>query len=321
MDFSFDFSFINEIILAIVLGVVQGIAEFLPISSTAHLRLASDFLVGRDIGITTSNIIQFGTLIAIVQYFWKDLEILFKHSLKISTSKKEFGEFWNNAKTWWKGGYQFEDTPDDVKRDILLTQIILGTIPIVIFGFLLHDFVDFLRGDLNNIALFLILGALLLAFSEFWHNRKKDQIKSKRFSKWDVLTIGFFQCFAVFPGVSRSGATLSGALLLGRDRVESIRFSFLLSVPAIGLAGIYDSLKLLKGDSGELTLLPSSQSWTESEVLLSVLGLALAFVFSYIFGYLFLKWLLKFLANNSSNIFIFYRILLGLLILLVGVLV
>jgi undecaprenyl-diphosphatase len=312
-----DFSFLNEIIISILLGITQGITEFLPISSTAHLRLISDLVINRDIGTITSNIIQIGTLIAILQYFNEDLKKIFLHLKKISTSKKEFGEFLFNVNSWLRNEDEkkYQDTVEDTSTDILIAQIALGSLPIMVVGFLAHDYIDIIRQNILNIAYFLIFGSILLTLGEFFHKKNKGSEKTYRMSKWEVITIGLFQCFAVLPGVSRSGATLSGALLIGRDRKQSIRFSFLLSIPALMVSGGYDLIKLFLENEDSLTLLPNSSNWKEDSILLSIIGLVVALCLSYLAGLVSLKWLLKYLSTNSNKVFIIYRIALALAII------
>jgi undecaprenyl-diphosphatase len=313
-----DYSFWNELILSLILGITQGITEFLPISSTAHLRLISEFLIQKDIGLSASNIIQFGTLLAIVQYFWPELKGLFWHVLKVITSKKEFGEFWHNVRSWLAGKSEFVDSKE-ADQDILIAQVTIATLPIVIFALLMRDNIELLRENILNIAYFLLLGGALIALSEFVHKSRRDTKKSKEMSVWEVLLIGSFQCLAVFPGVSRSGATLAGALFLGRDRQKSVRFSFLLSIPALGLAGVYDLWKVIQEFmASETTLLPSAESWATNVIHPSILAIIIAFFLAYFVGLACLRWLLKYLATNDSRVFIIYRVLLASLILIIA---
>lgn len=312
------FSFWNELLLSLVLGITQGVAEFLPISSTAHLRLISEFLIQKDIGLSASNIIQFGTLVAIVQYFWPELRSLFWHILKVISNKKEFGEFWHNVRSWLQGKADFVDS-EEAGQDILIAQVIIATIPIIIFALLMRDQIELLRENIVNIGYFLLAGGALIGLSEIIHKSRRSLEKPKQMSVGEVLLIGSFQCLAVFPGVSRSGATLAGALFLGRDRQKSVRFSFLLSIPALGLAGIYDLLKVVQEfmDS-ETTLLPTAQAWSTTIIHPSLLSILIAFALAYFVGLACLRWLLRYLATNDSRIFIIYRILLASLILFIA---
>lgn len=305
------FSYWNEIILSILLGIVQGITEFLPISSTAHLRLISELLVQKDIGLSVSNIIQFGTLIAIVQYFWSDLKNLFFHIIATITSNKRLNEFWKNIMKWLKGDTNFEAESTNF-NDILLAQITLATIPIIIFALVMRDTIELLREDIHNIAYFLLAGGVLIVISEIVHKKKQNKPKPMQMTPWEVLLIGLFQCLAVFPGISRSGSALAGGLFLGRDRQKSVRFSFLLSIPTLLLAGIYDLFKTFKEIlANNISILPSQSSWQLDTISPSVLSIVIAFLLAYLVGLACLRWLLKYLATNDSRLFIIYRLMLA----------
>jgi undecaprenyl-diphosphatase len=337
-----EFSTLNEIILAIFLGLIQGVTEFLPVSSTAHMRLLSQFLVGKDFGLTTSNIIQLGSLAAILQYFWKDIEDLFKRMLQILQSPRQFNFFIKNASTWVQNRTDLLDSSKETGLDVTLTQLIVGTFPILVVALLFRNFVEeVFRQNILWIGVFLAAGAALMAFSDYWFASFKERNlklvktsgevetaseeiinqKSEHFTIYEVLTIGIFQSLAIFPGISRSGATLSGALLLAKERRKSVRFSFLLSIPAIGLSGIYDVLEMLRSNLFDLTFLPAEINWAGSEILLSVSGILIATFLSYFVGLFFLRWLLKYLANHTTSVFVLYRIFLAITIVLFMVIV
>jgi undecaprenyl-diphosphatase len=315
-------SLLFETIIAIVLGGVQGITEFLPISSTAHLYLVSKFLINKDIGLNTSNIIQFGTLIAIIQYFWLDLKSLFTSFIKlfrISSLKN----FINDVRIWIKSNPSNTNSStkvsDDYFNNITLAQVIIATIPIIIFALLMRNVVESLRENILNIALFLILGGIVIGISELLHKFNKRKKDHTIMSIQEVLIIGLFQSIAVFPGISRSGSTLAGALILGRNRNQSVRFSFLLSIPALGLASFYDLIKIgLEIINGKVSIFPMRHALTDSNVHLSLAALLLGFAVAYIVGLLSLKWLLRYLSRNDSRWFIFYRLILAALIIFVA---
>ena len=312
-----DLHVFKELLLAIFLGLVQGITEFLPISSTAHLRLVSEFLVGKDIGLSASNIIQAGTLVAIIQYFWADLKNLYHHLIKVLTSKLELAQCWHNIRTWWVGNSDFQDQAE-ADLDILLAQVVLATLPIVVFALLMRQQVELLRQNILYIALFLLAGGALIMLSERVHKRRLNQPKTDKMTPWEVLIIGCCQCLSVFPGISRSGATLSGALFLGRDRQTSVRFSFLLSIPALGLAGIYDLVKVGKEflTSDQIFLWPNARTWSLDYIHLSIVSLIIGFLVAYAFGLVCLRWLLRYLATNKASIFVIYRLILAIVIIL-----
>ena len=260
---------VAELILSIILGIVQGITEFLPISSTAHLLLTSSVVIGQDIGLTTSNIIQFGTLLATLQYYWADLKEIAFRVVKILTSPSEIKKFFTNIKLWLDG--RVEEVKENEIVDITIAQLAIATLPVAIFALSIRSLIEGVRDNLLWVALFLILGGVLVGSAELVHNKIKKEHKSQIMGKLEVLTIGLFQCFAVFPGVSRSGSTMSGALMLGRDRFSSVRFSFLLAVPVLGLASLYDLVKAGRElATGSIPLLPTNEIATGSTFQLSL---------------------------------------------------
>jgi undecaprenyl-diphosphatase len=321
-----NFSVINEYILAAILGIIQGISEFLPISSTAHLRLVSALLLnGRDIGLGASNIIQFGTLIAILQYFRKDLKQYYIRIKGIITNSEIRNEFSENFRSWWdfstlegisKTEEQLDLEPKITNQtDLVLAQLAIGTLPVVVFGLILKNMAENSR-TLVEIGIFLLAGSALMYTAEWIHTQAETKKKPKIMTPSDVILIGLFQSLAAFPGISRSGATISGALMLGRDRKESVRFSFLLSIPSLALLGLSDIFSTLWDikDNG-LNLLPDLRYWTNSTVNLSLLSLFIAFILAYLIGLVVLKWLLKYLSTNTFQNFIIYRVLLAVVII------
>ena len=208
----------EEIFKAVVLGIIQGVTEFIPISSTAHLRVIPALLGWKDIGAAYSAVIQIGTLIATVIYFKKDIFSLsngFLNALK----KKDF----------------FSNTESRI-----FILIILGTIPISVCGLFFKRFIENDARGLYVISGTLIFFAIILFVSEKISTKKKDfdQITIK-----DGIIIGCAQALALIPGSSRSGVTISAGLLTGLKRDVAARFSFLLSIPAIALSGSYELYK------------------------------------------------------------------------------
>lgn len=195
-----------SIIQSIILGIVQGLTEFLPVSSTAHLRIVPALLKWEDPGTAYSAVIQLGTVLAVIIFFWKDLKQVYKTKQAI-----------------W---------------------ILYGTIPICFFGLLFKKQIEhgFVR-DLNIISISLILVGLLLLVIEKVSKQSKS-IES--ISLKDVLLIGFAQSLALIPGVSRSGITLIAAMFVGLKRAEAARFSFLLSIPAVVLSGLLELKTLVE---------------------------------------------------------------------------
>lgn len=272
-----------SIIEAIILGLIQGITEFLPISSTGHLTLT-----GKLMGLISEEnpehwtsfiaVIQLGTMISILVYFWKDLWNIFSEFMQSNVQKRlKYSEQSLNSKLGW--------------------MIIAGTIPIVVIGLLFKDTIEgAFTKSLTVIAISLIVLAIILAIAEKTAKFKKD-IKNVTFI--DSLIIGIAQAVALIPGSSRSGTTITGGLFLGLKRDVAARFSFLLSVPAIfasGLLQLKESLAFINYDLA--------------------VNLVVATIVSGISGYLAIDFLLKFLKKNSTFVFIFYRIALGVLILI-----
>jgi undecaprenyl-diphosphatase len=309
------FSILNEFLLTVIVGIVQGITEFLPISSTAHMLLASKLFTGRDIGLSVSNLIQFGTFVAILIYFWKDINFLFSHCIK---RLKKPSEFITNVKSWIKDHTKEASVGgvlSDYSKDILVAQLAIGTVPILITGLLLSPLVKVLRGNILNVALFLTVGGIIIVLAEIKYSKTKHDSLSD-FSWKDALVIGLFQSIAIFPGISRSGATLAGGLILAKNRALAVRFSFLLSLPALAISSFVDLLSVAKDfKNQQSSFLPSSESWSLQTINLSFLAIIVGMVVAFLFGFASLKWLINYLSKNDSRIFIIYRIFLVIFIL------
>jgi undecaprenyl-diphosphatase len=204
---------------AVVYGVVQGLTEFLPISSTAHLRIVPAFLNWDDPGAAFTAVIQLGTVAAVVLYFWREL-------LHVTVA-------------WLRG------LVDESVRNTLEYRmgwyLILATIPVGVFGLIFSHQIETGARNLWLIATALIVMALLLLFAERRgaRNRDEEDITTK-----DAIVVGTAQALALIPGVSRSGATITAGLFQGLDRVSAARFSFLLSVPAVVASGLFEARKI-----------------------------------------------------------------------------
>ncbi|MFN0206125.1 MAG: undecaprenyl-diphosphatase UppP [Planctomycetota bacterium] len=259
-----------DYIQAAVLGAIQGITEFLPISSTAHLRIVPELLGWPDPGVAASAVIQLGTVFAILIYFSRDLARLFA-----------------NAARGGAGG------KDSLR---LLAGIAIGSVPIVVTGLLLEKWIDNEFRSLWVISASLVIFAILLAIADRIAFRAKRPLESVSIA--DALFVGIAQTFALVPGASRSGTTMTGAFFLGIERGAAARYSFLLSIPAITGAGLY-------------------KFWKERAVLSGpgIGPLAVATATAAIVGYLSLDFLLKYLKTRSAAPFVLYR--LGLAALLV----
>jgi undecaprenyl-diphosphatase len=263
---------------AIVLGLVQGLTEFLPISSTAHLKVVPVALGWGDPGVAFTAVIQLGSIAAIIWYFWQDLTQVTTGMVKAIVQRN------------------YQSSEFQVGLGILL-----GTIPIVIGGLLIKKFIpDFDNSPLRSmtaIALASIGMSLLLALAESVGRKKRtyEDVELR-----DGLWIGLAQMLALVPGVSRSGSTLTAGLFIGLQRAGAARFSFLLGIPAITLAGIVELKGLIEAGIGSDAVLPL------------IGGLLAALVSSYIA----IAWLLRYLQTHNTWIFVWYRLGFGAMILL-----
>jgi undecaprenyl-diphosphatase len=260
---------------AIVLGVAQGLTEFLPISSTAHLRIIPAFAGWPDPGAAFTAVTQLGTMTAVLLYFREDLVRIGRawlKSLRDPAIRREL-----DARIGW--------------------YIVLGTVPIGIFGVLFKDQIETGARDLYLIGVALIVLGLILLVAEKVGKRDRsiEQIRTK-----DGFAIGMAQALALVPGVSRSGATITAGLFMGLDRTAAARFSFLLSVPAVVLSGLLELGSILTGEEGETT---------------SAFGLVIATLLAFITGYASIAFLLRYLVNHSTGIFVAYRVVLGTVVL------
>jgi len=257
---------------AIVLGIVQGLTEFLPISSTGHLRIVPAFLGWDDPGAAFTAVTQLGTMAAVLLYFREDL--------------------WRIVTTWLRSLREPELRGTLDAR--MGWYIGLGTIPIAIFGFIFKDQIEEGARSLYLIGTTLIVLGLLLLLAEkvATHERPLERINRR-----DAIVIGFAQACALVPGVSRSGATLTAGMFLGFDRPSAARYSFLLSVPAVVLSGLFELRKI--GDEGGAGVVPT----------------AIATLLAFIVGYATIAFLLRWLTSHSTAIFVAYRVLLGALVI------
>ncbi len=259
------------------LGIIQGLTEFLPISSTAHLKVVPFFLGWNDPGASFSASVQLGSAFAIIYYFRN----------QISSIIDSFFFIFNRDKV----------LKDDNTR--LATYIFVASIPICIFGFLIKlywpNYSDSNFRGLFTIAIVSILMGLFLALAEIYGKRKKlfNDINLK-----DIIFLGLAQSLALFPGVSRSGITLTSALFSGIERNTAARLSFLVGIPAISISGLVELLTLFR-------------SFSAVDLLPTFIGIISSF-FSSLFA---IDLFLKFLAKNSTFVFVYYRLAFGFFIL------
>ncbi len=238
---------------AVLLGLVQGITEFLPISSTAHLRIVPAILGWGDPGAAVSAVIQLGTLLAVVVYFWSEIIRLIRAFIAGLVSGKPFSTP-DSRLAWWVG---------------------LGTIPVGIAGLALQSSIETSFRSLYIIAASLVVLGLLLLIAEKYSSFKRPL---EQMTWWESIVIGIAQAMALIPGSSRSGTTITGALFLGYSRETAARFSFLLSVPAVTASGFYELYKIRHEVAGSLgvelvvaTLVAAVSGYLAIEVLLRYL--------------------------------------------------
>jgi undecaprenyl-diphosphatase len=275
-----------NLIQAVVLGIVQGLTEFLPISSTAHLRIVPALFNWtfsynpdhpHDPGAAFTAVIQLGTTLAIVIYFWREL-------LQVIVA-------------WIRG--LFDRSVRSTLEYKLGWYLILATVPISVFGLIFSKQVETSARNLWVIAIALIALALLLATAEKVSKRDRDE---EQIRTADAVTVGAAQTLALIPGVSRSGITITAGLFRGLTREAAARFSFLLSIPAVVLSGAYEARKINESSGPGVGLT------------------AVAVILAFIVGLASIHWLIRWLSKHSTFIFIIYRIALGtLLIVLLSV--
>jgi len=267
-----------DLLQAIVLGIVQGLTEFLPISSSGHLRIVPAFAGWEDPGAAFTAIIQLGTMAAVVLYFREDL-------LRI-------------ARAW------LASLRDPQRRRDLDARVgwylIIGTIPISIFGLAFKDQIETGARDLYVIGTTLIVLGLVLLVAEKVSRRERDL---STLTRRDAIVIGFAQALALIPGVSRSGATITAGLFLGFDRIAAARFSFLLSIPAVVLSGLFELKGVLDGSvEGAVGAVPT----------------AVATLLAFVSGYASIAFLLRFLTTHTTGVFVAYRVVLGVAVLILA---
>ncbi|NTU67566.1 MAG: undecaprenyl-diphosphate phosphatase [Chlorobiaceae bacterium] len=271
-----------NLLQAIVLGIVQGLTEFLPISSSAHLRFLPALLGWTDPGAAFTAVIQIGTLLAVLIYFAKDIASIAGAFVSGILKGKPLDT--TEARTGW--------------------MIMVGTIPIVVFGLLFKKHIETTLRSLYWVSASMILLALLLSLAEH-HLRSRMQQglrgKSIRELGWmDAIVIGLAQAVALIPGSSRSGVTITGGLFMNLDRETAARYSFLLSIPSVFAAGIFELYK------------------TRAEIMAStgnMAAIAVASLCAFIVGYLSIAFLLTYLRRHTTTVFIAYRLLVGTLLI------
>jgi undecaprenyl-diphosphatase len=268
-----------DVFQSIVLGIVQGLTEFLPVSSTAHLRIVPAFFGWDDPGAAFTAVTQLGTMTAVIIYFRADLYRVARAWLASLRRPELRGAL--DARMGW--------------------YLIIATVPIVIFGKLFEHPIENGARDLYVIGTTLIVFGLVLFVADRVgrRDRQLEDIQTR-----DGVAIGLAQSIALIPGVSRSGSTISAGLFLGLTREAAARFSFLLSIPAVVLSGVYELSKIVRGTE-------STDTGAGSLILATVLA--------FVFGYLSIAFLLRYLTTHDLTPFVIYRVVLGVIVLsLVG---
>jgi len=260
----------------VVLSVVQGLTEFLPVSSSGHLAIVSQMFFHDDAGASFTAVIQIGTEIAVLIYFARDI---------VRIVKAWFGGLFDKARRtpdYWLGWW-----------------VILGSVPIGAAGLI---FKHYIRGDVRNlwiIATALVVFSAVIAAAEYFGKQTRT---IEQFTWRDSLVIGSVQCLALIPGVSRSGATISAGLFMAQKREAAARFGFLLAIPAVLASGLFSLPDAFHPEG-------AGMSATGPQLLV---GTVIAFVI----GYAAVAWFLKFLVSHSMYWFVGYRLIVGVVVLI-----
>lgn len=262
-----------SIFRALILGIVQGLTEFLPVSSSAHLIIFPELLGWEKQPLVFDTTLHLGTALALLVCFWKDIseiiQSLFKDVLKRKTAVKHYSS-----------------------SSQLGIKILLGSIPVGFIGLLFENQIESIFRGVGSVSFFLILGSILMYISE--KKMKKSLLVKDELSFSNSFKVGLFQILSLFPGVSRSGSTISGGMIFGLSRKEATRFSFLVSIPVVTAAGVYK-------------LITSMMYFSAVDIVPMFFG----FTSSFVVGTFAIKFMLKFVKNNKLYPFIIYRVLLA----------
>jgi undecaprenyl-diphosphatase len=277
-----------ELLKAIVLGIIQGLTEFLPVSSSAHLDLIPRMLGWGDAGVAFTAVIQLGTLLAVFVYF-----------------RKRIGQTLVGI---YRALKQAPPPPGDQRTTSwevqLLLAVCIGTVPLALVALALKKYIETTLREPVPVAIMLILMGLALYLvekgTEKLRNRPLTDITWK-----DGILVGVMQAFAAVPGSSRSGSTLIGAFLSKLDREAALEFSFLLSLPAVLLSGLFELKEVLKPKEAAL---PGTMHFSTLETLVATLV-------AFVVGYASISWMLKYLTKHSTAFFVIWRIVLGVVVL------
>ena len=269
-----------DIFQSIIIAIVEGLTEFLPVSSTGHMIIAEEALgvEHNDFVNAFTVIIQFGAILSVVWLYWKR----FFHLIEVPAGATGLKAFLIRYDFYWK--------------------LLVAFIPAAVIGFLLGDFIDSLLENVTVVAVMLVIGGVLMLFVDKWFNRPDTApLTEKR-----ALTIGFYQCIAMIPGVSRSMATIVGGMQQGLSRKDAAEFSFFLAVPTMFAATAYKLLKLV--------IEPESLKLLSDNIGVLLIGNVVAFIVAL----LAIKFFISYVTKDGFKAFGYYRIIVGAAIIIMG---
>lgn len=266
-----------DLFQALILGLVQGLTEYIPVSSSGHLVIVPWLLGWPDAPFTFEVLVQWGTLVGVFIYFWRDIWEIVQGVIQGLLKGQPLATF--EAKMGW--------------------LVVVATIPAVVFGLLFKDFFESFFDKPIYVGILIGLASLILVAAERFGSRQRNL---ESIGWLDAIVIGFWQVITMVPGVSRSGATITGGMLRGFDRHAAARFSFLMSIPALGGAGVIALKDLL--EAGNLS----------SELP----ALTVGFIAATVSGYLCIRWLLGYLKGHSLYVFAVYRVVFSLIVIAVA---
>jgi len=270
---------------AVILGIVQGLTEFIPVSSSGHLVIIPAIFGWETHSLAFDTTLHLGTSLALIVYFYNDLK-----TIVVS--------FLSDLIAFIKGNFSIK-TLVLGENTLLGFKLLVGTFPALLLGLLLNSYFETTFRSVIWTSVFILLGSVLMFYAEYYYSKKTvtTDASLKNMSYTNALVIGLFQALALFPGFSRSGSTISAGMLIGKSKEDAAKFSFLLSLPIILSAGIYQLVSTSLSD-------------------LLTLSTLLGFLFSFVFGLLAIKFLIGFLKSNKLYPFVIYRVLLAIFILL-----
>lgn len=278
---------------AVILGIVQALTEFLPVSSSAHVRVVGELLnPGKDPGAAFTAIMQLGTELAVLIYFFKDIVHIIAQWAKSLVGKVPHSD--PDARMGW--------------------FVILGSIPIGILGLLFEKQIDHALRNLYITAAMLILFAVILAYADARGAQEKNL---EDLSLKDAILYGLAQALALIPGVSRSGGTITMGLILGYNRKAAARYAFLLAIPAVFASGLYKAYKEVP-----VLLSPEGRAAAAAAGEPSLAAIIVATLVAFVLGYAVIVWFMRLIENHSYSVFVWYRLIAAtvlLLLLLFGV--